>query len=70
MNNWTIKFLLSSIAFGLWANFMIPLIKPTTAVAQYETDYILKSINMHLQRIDLAIDKIQTGSCSNGKLCR
>jgi hypothetical protein len=70
MNNWTIKILLSSIALGLWANIMVPLIRPTTAVAQYETDYVLKSMDIHLQRIEVGIDKIQTGTCTNGKLCR
>ena len=40
-----------------------------TAVAQYESDYILRSIDAHLAKIDVNIDKLQRGACPNGKLC-
>jgi hypothetical protein len=70
MSHWAIKILLASIATGLWANIIVPLIRPAPAVAQYETDQILKSIDIHLRNIDVNIDKLQAGSCANGKLCR
>jgi hypothetical protein len=69
MTDRTTKILLASIALGLWANALIPLVQPISALAQYESDYILKSINAHLANMDVNLDKLQKGSCSNGKLC-
>lgn len=65
----TTKILLASIALGLWANLFVPLLRPITAFAQYETDYILKSIDARLASIDINIDRLQRGNCANGKLC-
>jgi hypothetical protein len=63
------KILLGTIALGLWVNLFVPLVRPVTAVAQYETDYILKRIEGHLSAIALNIERLQLGSCANGKLC-
>ena len=65
----TTKLLLACIALGLWADVLVPVLRPSTANAQYESDYILRSIDAHLARIDLNIDKLQKGVCANGKLC-
>jgi hypothetical protein len=40
------------------------------AVAQYETDYILKRIEAHLSAIDVNIDRLQLGLAPTEKLCR
>ena len=63
------KILLASIALGLWANLLVPLFRPTAALAEYEADYILKSIDARLASIDINIDRLQKGICANGKLC-
>jgi len=65
----TTKILLACIALGLWVNIFAPLLRPIAAFAQYETDYILKSIDARLASIDANIDKLQKGTCSNGRLC-
>jgi len=65
----TTKILLVSIALGLWFNLFASVLRPMTAVAQYEGDYILRSIDAHLAKIDSNIDKLQRGACANGKLC-
>lgn len=65
----TTKILLASIALGLWANLFVPLLRPITAFAQYESDYILRSIDARLAGIAVDIDKLQKGNCANGKLC-
>lgn len=65
----TTKILLACVALGLWANLFAPVLRPLTANAQYESDYILRSIDAHLARIDANIDKLQRGACANGKLC-
>lgn len=70
MTDRSTKILLSSIALGLWANLFIPLVRPVTAVAQYETDRILQRIEGHLSAMDLNIERLQNGSCANGRLCR
>jgi len=69
MSDRTTKILLALIALGLWGNLLVPLVMPTAIHAQYESDYILKSINGHLSSIDANIDKLARGACSNGKLC-
>ena len=70
MTDRSTKILLCSIALGLWANLFVPLARPVTAVAQYENDQILRRIESHLSVIDVNIDRLQTGSCANSKLCR
>jgi hypothetical protein len=65
----TSKILLAIVALGLWANMFALLFRPNEAVAQYETDYILRSVDAHLANIDGNIDRLQKGSCPNGKLC-
>ena len=65
----TTKILLACVALGLWANLLAPLLRPTAALAQYESDYILKSIDARLANIDVNIDKLQRGTCANGRLC-
>ena len=65
----TTKILLAAIALGLWANLFGPVLRPITAFAQYESDHILRSIDARLASIDFNIDKLQKGSCANGKLC-
>jgi hypothetical protein len=69
MNDWIMKFLLALIALALWINILAPSVGPKVAVAQYQGDYLLRSIDTHLQNIDLGIDRLQSGSCANGKLC-
>jgi len=69
MIDWTTKILLGAIMLGLWANVFVPLVRPTPAVAQYQSDFILKSIDNHLTTIDINIDRLVRSSCSNGKLC-
>jgi len=65
----TTKILLAIIALGLWCNLFATVVRPMTAFAQYEGDYILRSIDAHLAKIDANIDKLQKGACANGKLC-
>jgi hypothetical protein len=69
MTDRTSKILLALIALGLWANLFVPLLRPNTALAQYENDHILKSIDARLASIDLNIEKLQKGTCANGRLC-
>jgi hypothetical protein len=52
MNDWTSKIIFGAIALGLWGNLIVPLVRPVTAVAQYESDYILKSIDSRLASIE------------------
>jgi len=65
----TSKILLAVIALGLWGNVFAFLLRSNVAVAQYETDHILRSVDAHLANIDGNIDRLQKGSCPNGKLC-
>lgn len=55
------KFLLGSIALGLWVNLLVPLVRPTAAVAQYENDYILKSIDARFAGISVDIERLLRG---------
>jgi len=57
MSDWTTKILLGAIALGLWTNLLIPLVRPISAVAQYQNDYLLKSIDSHLMSIENYLDK-------------
>jgi len=61
MTDRTTKILLGSIALGLWANLFVPLIRPTAALAQYENDYILKSIDARLAGISVNIERLLRG---------
>jgi hypothetical protein len=63
------RVLLALIALGLWANLLASAIRPIAAVAQYETDHILRSVDARLASVDANIDKLQRGSCSNRRLC-
>lgn len=65
----TTKILLASIALGLWANLLMPSLRPIAALAQYESDHILRSIDARLANIAFNIEKLQRGDCANGKLC-
>jgi hypothetical protein len=58
MKDRTNKIILSAIGLGLWANIIIQLIRPTTAIAQYQSDYTLKNIDSHLQAMQGSIDKL------------
>jgi hypothetical protein len=69
MTDRTSRILLAIIALGLWANLFVPVLRPSQAIAQYETDHILKSVDAHLANIDVNIDRLQKGACPNGKLC-
>jgi hypothetical protein len=51
------KILLGAIALGLWANLFIPLVRPISAIAQYQGDYLLKSIDSHLTSIENDLDR-------------
>jgi hypothetical protein len=60
----TTKILLILIALGLWANAVLPLIRPH-AVAAQSAD----SIENHLSEIESDVHKIARGTCTNGKIC-
>ena len=80
MNDRAIRILLLAITFGLWGNFLVPLI---TASAQPNHGYTLQSVYSRLLAIqsDLAelkrevdemknnVVEIQTGTCRNPKIC-
>ena len=80
MNDRAIRILLLAIAFGLWGNFLVPLIP---ASAQPNHGYTLQSVYSRLLAIqsDLAelkrevdemknnVVEIQTGTCRNPKIC-
>jgi len=65
----TTKFLLAAIAAGLWVNIVVPLLRPIEAVAQYEADHILKTMDVRLTNIDANLDRLQRGACANSKIC-
>jgi type II secretory pathway component PulM len=58
MSDRTTKILLGAIALGLWANLFIPLIQPISAIAQYQNDYFLKSIDAHLTDMENDLGKV------------
>jgi len=66
MTDKTTKLLLLAIALGLWANALIPVVRPTVVGAQNSQ---LGSIDDHLDNIETAIVRIGRGTCTNGKLC-
>jgi hypothetical protein len=51
------KILLGAIALGLWANLLIPLVRPISAIAQYQNDFLLNSIDSHLTGIENDLGK-------------
>lgn len=61
MNDRATKILLALIAFGLWANALVPVLKPLPAHAS-DTERLLS-------RIDDNINDIARGYCSNKQLC-
>ncbi len=61
MKDRTIKLLLALIAAGLWANALVPVFKPTPALAQQSENY--------LRNIDQNITNLVFGRCLNRKLC-
>jgi hypothetical protein len=61
MNNRTTKVLLALIAAGLWANALMPLVKPTPAHAKIFGDPIVS--------IAETLESIAGGACRNQKLC-
>lgn len=56
----TTKLLLAAIAFGLWANAFIPILRPSPANATAESS---------LESIDRNIASLANGICSNRKMC-
>src|ERR1700733_13159177 len=58
MQDSMIKILLAAIAVGLWSNIIVPLIRPTMAIAQYQSDYTLRSMDNHLLGIEVSINKL------------
>jgi hypothetical protein len=62
MNN---KVLVALIAGGLWANFVLNVIRPAKA----DSDFILNNINSRLGDIRDDINSISVGTCTNPKLC-
>lgn len=67
----TTKVLLAGIAAGLWANALMPLLKPPGAAAQdmSAVERSLRSIDSSLDSIESDIDDLEDGTCSNKKLC-
>jgi hypothetical protein len=62
----TTKILLAAIAFGLWANAGVPLLRATPAYANDQTE---QSMLGHLQSIKDDIKSLVDGHCLNKKLC-
>jgi hypothetical protein len=60
MNDRIVKVLLALIATGLWANAVIPLVKPTPAYA---------ILGDPVSNIADALESISSGRCRNQKLC-
>jgi hypothetical protein len=62
----TAKILLAAIAFGLWANAGVPLLRATPAYANERTE---QSMLESLQSIQDDIKSLVEGRCQNRKLC-
>jgi hypothetical protein len=60
MNDRTVKVLLALIAAGLWANALMPLVKPTPAYAQFGDPML---------NVADSLQSIARGVCRNQKLC-
>ena len=60
MNDRMTKILLLAIALGLWANALVPLIRPTAAAAQNRSDTVLLSIDRHLNNIESDVSSIRS----------
>jgi len=56
MNDKTTKLLLLGIALGLWANALLPLLRPVAVAAQESK---LTSIDDHLSGIDSKVDSLE-----------
>lgn len=56
MTDRTTKLLYWAIAIGLWANVLVPLVRPMTAIAQYQNDYILKNIEARAANIEGSVN--------------
>jgi len=59
------KVLLGAIALGLWTNLLIPLVRPISAIAQYQNDFLLKSIDGHLTSIENDLEKASSAQRQN-----
>lgn len=59
----TTKILLGIIALGLWANAIVPLYQPVTAIAQGT------GLERVVQTIASDLDSIERGRCRNSKIC-
>jgi hypothetical protein len=66
MSDRTTKLLLATIALGLWANLAVFLFRPVVALAQRDDATMILS---HVSTIEDELEQIQTGSCSNTKIC-
>jgi hypothetical protein len=66
MSDRTTKLLLAAIALGLWANLVAFLFQPVVALAQKDDANMILS---HVNDIEDELEQIQTGSCSNTKIC-
>ena len=60
----TAKLLLALIALGLWANAIVPLLRPFPSHAQDINDIYEK-----VKSIESDVGRIQRGTCTNGKIC-
>jgi hypothetical protein len=65
----TTKVLLAAVAFGLWANVAVTLLKPVAVNAQGMPDLSLSMIQAELSRIGTDLGKIQKGTCLNERIC-
>jgi len=70
MTDKTTKLILAAIAAGLWANLFMPFLRPIEAVAQYESDSILRKMDVRVTNLDANVDRLLRGACSNSKLCQ
>ena len=57
------KVLLTLIALGLWANVLIPILRPPIVSAQDENEH-------HLADIERSLTNIEHGVCVNSKICK
>jgi hypothetical protein len=64
MKDKTTKVLLAVIAFGLWINVALSLLRPASVSAQDAT-----TIERLLKGIESDLSRIQRGTCSNNKIC-
>lgn len=60
------KFLLATIALGLWVNIGLAMFRATPASAQNDDIY---AIRRSVQSIALGVSGMSTGVCTNSKIC-